>query len=105
MTTPTQAQARALVEEVRGRHRHRKDYDPEHDHNVECVYCLTQVFPCDASRLATALEASLAREEGLRLALAGLVDAEWMVTHDWGGDREAVLKVAREALASTGGGE
>jgi hypothetical protein len=62
-------------------------------------------WPCDASRLATALEASLAREEGLRLALAGLVDAEWMVTHDWGGDREAVLKVAREALASTGGGE
>ena len=31
-------------------------------------------------------------------ALRALVKAEWMVTHDWGGDRQSVLKQARAAI-------
>ena len=30
--------------------------------------------------------------------LKSLYDAEWMVTHDWGGDREAILKSVRKVL-------
>ena len=39
--------------------------------------------------------------EKLRTALAALLEAEWMVTPDWGGDRESVLEQGREALCST----
>ena len=38
--------------------------------------------------------------DGLVEALEGLITAEWMVTHDWGGDREAVLEKAKQALAN-----
>jgi hypothetical protein len=58
MTTPTQAQARALVEEVKRKH--------EQAGNVCLGHWLSTAHPCDASRLASALEASLKREEGLR---------------------------------------
>lgn len=33
-------------------------------------------------------------------ALKAWRDAEWMVTHDWGGDREAVHNQGDEALAA-----
>jgi hypothetical protein len=36
----------------------------------------------------------------LRKALRDLVDAEWMMSHDWGGDRQLVLDEARAALTS-----
>ena len=36
-------------------------------------------------------------------ALRELVDAEWMVTHDWGGDRAAVLSKASSLLAQIDG--
>lgn len=35
----------------------------------------------------------------LHKALKELLSAEWMVTHDWGGDRGATLKKGRQALA------
>lgn len=35
-------------------------------------------------------------------ALKELLEAEWMVTHDWGGDRDAVLKKGRRAVAMVG---
>ena len=35
----------------------------------------------------------------LREAARKLLDAEWMVTHDWGGDRQAVIDDCRAALA------
>lgn len=35
-------------------------------------------------------------------ALKALAAAEWMVTHDWGGDRPSVLEQARAALAKLG---
>jgi len=38
----------------------------------------------------------------LERALIGLIEAEWMVTHDWGGDREAVMTQARAALDKAG---
>jgi hypothetical protein len=41
----------------------------------------------------------------LREALQELVDAEWMVTHDWGGNREAILEKARRALLAPSQGE
>lgn len=31
-------------------------------------------------------------------ALKELTEAEWMVSHDWGGDRESALEKAREAI-------
>lgn len=31
-------------------------------------------------------------------ALKELLESEWMVTHDWGGDRNAVIGKAKEAL-------
>ena len=36
-----------------------------------------------------------AEVERLRATLIGLLGAEWMVTHDWGGDRESILRAAR----------
>lgn len=50
----------------------------------------------DARGYITVLKAEV---EKLREALSDLLAAEWMVTHDWGGDREAVLEKARAALA------
>ena len=38
--------------------------------------------------------------DALRAALRDLVEAEWMVTHDWGGDRAAILERARNLSAS-----
>ena len=32
-------------------------------------------------------------------ALKELIEAEWMVSHDWGGDRGAILNKASKALA------
>jgi hypothetical protein len=55
MTTPTQAQARALAEEARERHKPTMLVHP--------ICHPTTGAPCDASRLASALEASLEREE------------------------------------------
>ena len=43
--------------------------------------------------------------KGMYEALKELREAEWMVTHDWGGDREEVLKKANEALAKAEGKE
>lgn len=39
-----------------------------------------------------------AEREKLRKALQALYDAEWMVTHDWGGDRDSVMDKVRKAL-------
>ena len=39
----------------------------------------------------------------LREALHDLVEADWMVSHDWGGDRDGVMKRARQALAASKG--
>jgi hypothetical protein len=36
-------------------------------------------------------------------ALTALLDAEWMVTHDWGGDREAVLNAAKASISKAKG--
>lgn len=33
--------------------------------------------------------------------LKALRDAEWMVTHDWGGDREAILARVDAAIVKT----
>jgi hypothetical protein len=67
MTTLTQAQARALVEEARKNHHidllHRYDNEPPVPH---CAVCGFTPEPCDGLILADALSASLAREEGLR---------------------------------------
>ena len=41
---------------------------------------------------------SLQALERLVKASNALLNAEWMVTHDWGGDREAVLRDVRSAL-------
>jgi len=41
-------------------------------------------------------------ESALVEALKELLDAEWMVSHDWGGDRQAVIGKAKSALASAG---
>ena len=38
------------------------------------------------------LEAEVERQ---RATVIGLLGAEWMVTHDWGGDRESILRAAR----------
>ena len=50
-----------------------------------------------------ALEILKLREQNatLRAALEMLTEAEWMVTHDWGGDRDVVLSNAIQALATT----
>jgi hypothetical protein len=45
---------------------------------------------------ADALEARL---RDTAAALDALVEAEWMVSHDWGGDRASVMGAAREILA------
>lgn len=56
--------------------------------------------PTDDASVQLAVELSYARDEverltkenyALRSALVEVRDAEWMVTHDWGGDRKAVL--------------
>jgi hypothetical protein len=36
--------------------------------------------------------------ERLRKSLENLLEAEWMVTHDWGGDRATIIKEAEQAL-------
>lgn len=36
-------------------------------------------------------------------ALEALLSAEWMVTHDWGGDRDGVTEKARAALEAARG--
>lgn len=41
------------------------------------------------------------RERLLFDALVALRDAEWMVTHDWGGDRKAVLAQVDAAILKT----
>ncbi|MEH6451330.1 MAG: hypothetical protein V7765_21895 [Oleispira sp.] len=38
------------------------------------------------------------QNKALRAALADLVKAEWMVSHDWGGDRKTVVDNANKAL-------
>ena len=43
-------------------------------------------------------EALAAQNAALREALKELLDAEWMMSHDWGGDRQAVLQKAKSAL-------
>jgi len=53
--------------------------------------------------IADALAAADARIARLEGALDALVNAEWMVTHDWGGDRDTVLEKARAALAARQG--
>jgi hypothetical protein len=55
---PTQAEARALVEEVKRKH--------EQAGNVCLGHWLSTAHPCDASRLADALSASLAEVERLQ---------------------------------------
>ncbi len=45
---------------------------------------------------ADALEARL---RDTAAALDALVEAEWMVSHDWGGDRASVMGAARAILA------
>ena len=45
---------------------------------------------------ADALEARL---RDTAAALDALVEAEWMVSHDWGGDRASVMDPARAILA------
>jgi hypothetical protein len=49
--------------------------------------------------------AAEARIKALEEALRELVDAEWMVSHDWGGDRESVLSKARALLRGDEGGK
>ena len=41
--------------------------------------------------------AALCRQ--LEAALRDIITAEWMVTHDWGGDRKAVIDAAEATLA------
>jgi hypothetical protein len=53
--------------------------------------------------LRAKLAASEAGAAGLREALEVLKKAEWMVTHDWGGDREAVMNQVDAALATNAG--
>jgi len=40
-----------------------------------------------------------AHNRALVEALREIMDAEWMVTNDWGGDRVAVFKKAEQALS------
>jgi hypothetical protein len=48
------------------------------------------------------VELSFTQREGeLFECLKALRDAEWMVTHDWGGDREAVLARVDAAILKT----
>jgi hypothetical protein len=47
---------------------------------------------------ALAVDKLTRERDTLRKALKALVDAEWMVSHDWGGDREAVIDQAYAAL-------
>jgi len=51
------------------------------------------------TQVVVELEASIAELEAeverLRATVIGLLGAEWMVTHDWGGDRESILRAAR----------
>ena len=69
----------------------------ELDKAIEAARAL--VAELDEARVAFAAErAKLAK---LRAALGDLLGAEWMVSHDWGGDREGVLKAARRALEET----
>jgi hypothetical protein len=123
MSTPTQAEARALVEEAKRRHAGIRAGVVVAD--SWCIGCGTGTpWPCDASRLADALSASLAREEGLRETCARMdeplqpiqseVHCLWCQAwvYDDGHSKVAhdprcpwVLTRTREALASTGGGE
>lgn len=49
-----------------------------------------------------ALDRILNSHRALVDALKKLLKAEWMVTHDWGGDREAVKEMACKALRAAG---
>ena len=44
-------------------------------------------------------DADTARLRDTAAALDALVEAEWMVSHDWGGDRASVMGAARAILA------
>ena len=57
-------------------------------------------MPAD-EREATANVIAAAPE--LYEALKEFVESEWMVTHDWGGDRDAVREKADKALAKADG--
>lgn len=109
VTTPTQAQARALVEEVRRNHHidllHRYDNEPPVPH---CAVCGFTPEPCDGLILADALSASLAREEGLRenatLVANSLDDVArigWGRSVDPKNWARQNAETLREALAST----
>lgn len=56
----------------------------------------------EAVKQITAMSDEMGKVEAecdeMRKALQALYGAEWMVTHDWGGDREAVMREVRTAL-------
>jgi hypothetical protein len=96
----SQAQARALVAEVRRNHHidllHRYDNEPPVPH---CAVCGFTSEPCDGLILADALSASLAREEGLRERLAECLIGQ---PHESAVGCRCRWCKARETLASTG---
>ena len=67
--------------------------DATEDNEIE----LSQVMEANAHLIAAAPDLYEALEE--------IINSEWMVTHDWGGDRNSVMEKGRKALAKARGKE
>jgi hypothetical protein len=67
--------------------------------SVEALLAENERLEIEAEEGSQTVKMLMAENERLREALYELRNAEWMVTHDWGGDREAVLAKADAALA------
>ena len=79
---------------------------------TQAVGLLTTLHPTmlfdadDPLGMAQKIVAHVALQNAVVEAAREFLDAEWMVTHDWGGDREAVRSKLLSALdAAKGGGE
>lgn len=74
----------------------------DYDHKADTGFFVGTVT--DGGKEEHAANARLiAAAPDLLEALESLVSSEWMVTHSWGGDRDAVMAKARAAIAKARG--
>ena len=75
-----------------------KDPSYPNDSCFESEGTISVVSADFARELKRKLTAAEARVRELEEVLSELLNAEWMVTHDWGGDRDTLLNKAKQAL-------